>query len=109
MRPHISKILRKNHTPWELKLWGLLRNKKLAGLKFRRQFKIGPYIVDFCCLEKKLIIELDGGHHNLDTVIPKDDKRDRFLKQLGFSVLRFWNNELDSNPEGVTEAILRYS
>ena len=102
----LARILRKNQTPYESKLWCLLRDKRLEGLKFRRQYPIGIYIVDFCCFEKKLIIELDGGHHNQNEQIKNDQKRDQYLINQGYKILRFWNNDLDNNIEGVIEKIL---
>jgi len=76
-------------------LWKLLRARQFSGYKFRRQLPIGPYIVDFCCLEQKLVIELDGGQHTIST--QQDQNRDRFLNGEGFKVLRFWNNDLLEN------------
>lgn len=76
-------------------------------MKFRRQFKIGNYIVDFCCLEKKLIIELDGSQHTIKQNIIQDKKRQEFLENLGYKVLRFWNNEIDENPDGVIQKIIQ--
>ncbi len=92
------KQLRKQSTPEEYKLWFLLKNKNL-GVKFRRQHGIGPYIVDFYCKEKNLIIELDGSQHleNQDY----DKERSNYLNVLGLKVLRFWNNEINTNMEGV--------
>ena len=106
MKNNIIKILRKNPTPWESKLWYHLRNRNLDRVKFRRQFKIDKYIVDFCCLEKKLIIELDGGHHNENDNIIRDQQRKKYLENHGYKVLRFWNNEVDNNLEGVIDKIL---
>ena len=88
---HVTRKLRRNQTPWEGKLWQVLRNRGIAGMKFRRQFKIDKYVVDFCCLEKKLIIELDGGHHGEEQNIILDKKREVTLKSLGYKILRFWN------------------
>ncbi|HLC17973.1 MAG TPA: DUF559 domain-containing protein [Thermodesulfobacteriota bacterium] len=99
----ISKNLRKNATEAENLLWRYLRSKQLEGLKFRRQEPVSDYIVDFVCFEKRIIIEVDGGQHALDK--DRDDKRDRWLKEQGFKVLRFWNNEVLGNIEGVFETI----
>ena len=82
-----------------------MRAKRFANLKFRRQYPINNYIVDFCCPAKKLIIELDGGGHNEDTQIKKDQARDTFFKNQGFKVLRVWNTELIDNQDGVLEKI----
>ena len=102
----IARRLRRRQTPWELKLWRLLRSRNLENLKFRRQYPIGTYIVDFCCFDKKLIIELDGGDHNKKEQRINDEIRDKYLINSGFKVLRIWNNELDINPAGVIERIL---
>jgi len=98
-----AKSLRKNQTDVEQLLWRQLRNRQLCQQKFRRQFPVDPYIVDFVCLELKLIIELDGGQHA--DQIHYDDKRSLFLGQRGFKVLRFWNNDVIENMEGVLEVI----
>jgi leucyl-tRNA synthetase len=96
------KQLRKEATPEEHKLWFLLRNKNL-GFKFRRQHGVGPYVVDFYCKEKNLIIELDGAQHM--EAKEYDEERDNYLSALGFKVLRFWNNEININTEAVLEKI----
>lgn len=101
-----SKELRKNMTDAENLLWYYLRDKQLAGLKFRRQEAIDRYIADFVCYEKKLIIELDGGQHNEDENIKKDAVRQNYLEKNGFKILRFWNNEIFENMEGVLTTIL---
>lgn len=103
-----SRILRKKETPWESKLWLYLRNGYL-GKKFKRQVRIGQYIVDFCCAKDKLIIELEGGHHN-DIMQRKNDYvRERFLENEGYKVIKFWNIDIDKNIEGVLEEILNYN
>ncbi len=106
MKTHISRVLRKNQTPWEGRLWRALRNRQVYGLKFRRQYKIGRYIVDFCCIKKKLVIELDGGHHNEQRQMIIDQDRQQYLERQEFTVLRFWNNDVDENLEGVVQKIL---
>ncbi|MDI1276937.1 endonuclease domain-containing protein [Methylobacter sp.] len=98
-----ARSLRKDQTDAERLLWQKLRNRQLLGVKFRRQFPIEPYIADFVCLELKLIIELDGSQH-FDK-IAYDHERTDFLKQRGFKVLRFWNNDAFKNTEGVLESI----
>ncbi|MCH7734727.1 MAG: endonuclease domain-containing protein [Chloroflexi bacterium] len=98
-----ARALRRNQTEAERNMWSRLRARRLLGLKFRRQQRLGPYIVDFCCLEIKLVIEIDGGQHNFDT--NSDLKRSNFLKQEGYSVLRFWNDEIFTNSDGVLERI----
>lgn len=97
----IARKLRKNQTPQEAKLWNILRNHQLHNLEFRRQHPIGEYIVDFICRPKKLIIELDGGQHNCPENIEYDKKRTEYLKSRGYHVLRFWNNDVDCNIDGV--------
>ena len=99
----IAKDLRKRSTEAEKLVWYRLRLKQLNGNKFRRQEPIGNYIVDFVCYEKKIVIELDGGQHAIEK--RKDDERDGWLKGQGFKVLRFWDNEVLKNIEGVMEVI----
>jgi very-short-patch-repair endonuclease len=91
------KVLRNESTPQEMLLWNQLRSSKL-GYKFRRQASIGNYIVDFYCPEKRVVIELDGSQHIENK---KDILRDQVLKSLDCKVLRFWNNEINNNMEGV--------
>ncbi len=95
--------MRKNSTVAEGILWRHLRAKKLEGLKFRRPQPLGKFIVDFINFEKRVIIELDGGQHAEETL--KDIERDEVLEADGFTVLRFWNNEIFENLEGVLEVI----
>jgi very-short-patch-repair endonuclease len=95
--------LRKELTPAERKLWALIRNDQL-GVNFRRQHAIGNYIPDFVCIEQKLIIELDGSQH-LEQV-KYDEERTKYLNSLGYKVIRFWNNEVTNNIDGVILAIL---
>ena len=101
-----AKILRKNMTSQERKLWQLLRNNAMNGLKFRRQVPIGNYVADFVCEWKNLIIELDGGQHNDNAIIIKDNEKTKYFNSLGYKVLRFWNTEIDNNIEIVCEIIL---
>jgi len=89
-----AKKLRKQSTPMEIKLWNCLRSRRFLGLKFRRQCPLGSYIVDFICIEQKLIIEIDGGQHNEEKQLNYDKSRTEFFNSLGYSVLRFWNNEV---------------
>ena len=79
-----------------------LRNRQFAGTKFRRQIPVGPYIADFACYEARLIVEADGGQH-ADSA--SDAERDAWFKAQGFRTLRFWNNDILTNPEGVATAI----
>ena len=98
-----AKSLRSNLTDAEQKLWYHLRAHRFMGRKFKRQKPIGRYVVDFVCLEEKLIIELDGGQHAGNTEY--DHERDSWLRSQGYTVLRFWNNELMNEMEGVLEKI----
>jgi very-short-patch-repair endonuclease len=98
----IAQELRKNSPDTEKYLWKYLRGKQLEGFKFRRQHLIGRYIVDFVDLEKKVIIEVDGGQHLKKK---KDKLRDKWLEEQGYQVLRFWDNEVLKNIESVLEAI----
>jgi len=101
-----ARSLRTNQTKAENSIWKLVRTKQVKGLKFRRQHPIPPYIVDFICIEKKLIVELDGGQH-ADT-IEYDENRTTFLESKGFTVIRFWNNEVLDNIDGLYEVLLTY-
>ena len=98
-----AQTLRESQTDAEGLLWHYLRDKQLDGHKFRRQQPIGPYIVDFACMPQKLLIELDGGQHAEQHTY--DQKRDEFLRQQGYKILRFWNNEIFENCFGVLENI----
>jgi len=100
----LARNLRANQTDAEKLLWQHLRSKQLAGTKFRRQQPIGNYIVDFISFDKKLIIELDGGQHAINT--GKDQVRDGWLTGQGFKLLRFWNNDVLRNIESVLETIM---
>ena len=100
-----SRDLRKNLTGAEQKLWQKLRKKQIDGNKFRRQFVLGNYIVDFICLDKRLIIEVDGGQH-MDNV-SYDLQRDEWLNNQNFKVLRFWNNQVLNEIDSVLEVIVK--
>jgi len=100
-----SRDLRKNLTDAEQKLWQKLRKKQINGNKFRRQFVLGNYIVDFICLDKRLIIEIDGGQHMENANY--DLKRDEWLKSQNFKVLRFWNNQVLNEIDSVLEVIVK--
>ena len=100
-----ARTLRKNSTPWERKLWSFLKSSKFYGFKFRRQFPIGNFIADFACIKAKLVIELDGGQHSDEINRKYDAGRDLFFKNEGYHILRIWNNELESNIEGVGQKI----
>ena len=103
-----ARKLRKNMTPQEQKLWYYLRNRFINNYRFRRQFPIGEYIVDFICREKRLVIEIDGSQHNEVGNIKYDEERTKFLEKEGYKVIRFWNNEIDNNIEGIIEEILKF-
>lgn len=96
----LRKKLRKESTPQEIILWSRLRRKHFSW-RFRRQHSIGNYVVDFYCSEKKLIIELDGYQHKEKEQSRHDKTRALFLKELNMKVLRFWNDEINNNLEGV--------
>jgi very-short-patch-repair endonuclease len=93
--------LRKAATDAERKLWAILRNRQIDGAKFRFQHTIEPFIVDFACIEAMLIVEMDGSQHTEAL----DAGRTQFLESEGYRVVRFWNNEVLLNPEGVVEVI----
>ena len=99
----MARKLRRDQTDAERKLWFRLRDRRLNGLKFRRQMPVRLYIVDFCCESARLIVELDGGHHSLRSA--QDAKRTADLEAYGYLVLRFWNNDVLSNIGGVLETI----
>jgi very-short-patch-repair endonuclease len=98
----VARRLRKHSTDTKGHLWRHLRDRQIEGFKFRRQQPVGTYVVDFVNLEKKVVIELDGGRHTLH---PGDRIRDEWLQAEGYKVLRFWDNQVFSNLEGVLETI----
>ncbi|MGH8702258.1 MAG: endonuclease domain-containing protein [Burkholderiales bacterium] len=98
-----ARRLRKHPTDAERLLWRHLRLRQLGGYKFRRQQSLGPYIVDFVCLEKRLIVEVDGGQHAEQA--EEDAQRTAWLEAEGFRVLRFWNTEVLQDTKAVQEAI----
>lgn len=102
LRSH-AKRMRSEQTPAEHRLWQLLRAKRLAGYKFKRQLPLDGYIVDFACLKQRLIVEADGGQHSESK---RDVRRDAYLESQGFRILRFWNNDIFNNEEGVLASIL---
>ena len=99
---NVARALRRNATDAERILWRLLRDRRFNGVKFRRQVPIGPFVADFASIERRLVVELDGGQHAESLY---DAARDRFLGANGWRVLRIWNNEVMSNREGVWESI----
>jgi very-short-patch-repair endonuclease len=88
----------------ELKIWSALRGKQIEASRFRRQHPIGPYIADFACVENKVVIELDGGQHQEQ--VSYDERRTAFMQAQGWRVLRFWNNDVLSNLEGVLARVV---
>jgi very-short-patch-repair endonuclease len=98
----VARKLRKYSTDTEGYLWRYLRDRQIEDFKFRRQQPLGSYVVDFVNLERKVVIELDGGQHALN---PGDRIRDEWLRAEGFKVLRFWDNQVFSNLEGVLDTI----
>ncbi len=98
-----ARELRREMTDAERLLWSRLRRRQMFGDKFRRQQPLGPYIVDFVCLDKRLIVELDGGQHAEQQEY--DAERTRWLEEQGFRVLRFWNNQVFDEPESVLRVI----
>ena len=101
----LSQNLRNNMTKQEIILWQHIKQRQICGVKFRRQQIIGNYICDFVSFEKKIIIELDGGQHNYEIQEKKDIIRDNFLESQGFTILRFWNNDITENIAGVIAKI----
>jgi len=99
----LARGLRRRQTDSERVLWWQLRDRQLHHAKFRRQHPIGPYIVDFCCPEHGLVVELDGGHHAAQ--VQADARRTAFLRQRGYRVLRFWDHDVLGNREAVLQAI----
>ncbi|MEO3430819.1 DUF559 domain-containing protein [Pelagibius sp. CAU 1746] len=98
-----ARQLRGNMTEAEQRLWSVLRRRQLDGLRFRRQVPLGRFIVDFACYEARIVAELDGGQHTESEV--EDAARNQWLEDRGFRVLRFWNDEIFENLEGVLEVI----
>jgi very-short-patch-repair endonuclease len=99
-----ARALRRRQTDAERRLWSRLRDRRLLGAKFVRQMPIGPYVVDFCCREARLIVELDGGQHAGRAAY--DAARTALLRRFGYRVLRFWDNDTLTNTAGVLEGIV---
>jgi very-short-patch-repair endonuclease len=100
----VARKLRKEPTPAETKLWAYLRGGKLNGVSFRRQHALSNFIVDFVSIKKKLVIELDGSQHLEQEQY--DHERSKYLKSQGYKVIRFWNNQVMSDIDGVLRAIV---
>jgi len=96
-----ARHLRRNMTDAEREIWHHLRNRAFMGYKFRRQHPVGPYIVDFACPARRLVVELDGGQH--DAAV--DAERTRYLERCGYRLLRFWNNDVFKQQDAVLAAI----
>ncbi|TKS53784.1 endonuclease domain-containing protein [Luteimonas yindakuii] len=105
IRGKLPRALRNRPTDAEHRLWQYLRGRQLAGCKFRRQHPFGDYIVDFACLDRRVVVELDGGQHAERQAY--DLARTLFLEKAGFRVLRFWNHDVFDNPSGIIEVIMR--
>ncbi|HUO05205.1 MAG TPA: endonuclease domain-containing protein [Candidatus Binataceae bacterium] len=103
-----ARALRAASTDAERKLWANLRGRQLKGAKFRRQHPIPPYIADFFCLEARLIVELDGSQHGEEAAQQADQRRTAHLEGQDYRVLRFWNDEVLDNLEGVLERIAEF-
>ncbi|WP_342110557.1 endonuclease domain-containing protein [Methylobacterium sp. SI9] len=101
-----ARTLRRNQTSAEAKLWRVLRDRALNGLKFRRQVPIDRYVADFVCFEVKLVIEVDGATHSRHDEVARDAARTAMIEQSGFAVLRIFNADIYDNLEGVRETIL---
>jgi ring-1,2-phenylacetyl-CoA epoxidase subunit PaaD len=101
-----ARELRRNQTAAERRLWWKLRGLKEAGYKFRRQLPIDRYIVDFACLSKRFIVEVDGGTHSTDAELAHDRRREQYLRDQGFRILRVWNSEVRENIDGVMDTII---
>ncbi len=99
-----AKRFRRSQTDAERLLWFRLRDRRLEGSKFKRQVPIYQYVMDFCCSDARLIVELDGGQHGVHA--EADTARAKRLEELGYLVLRFWNNDVLNNLDGVLETIL---
>lgn len=100
-----ARSLRRNMTLEERMFWNVLRTKRFNGFKFRRQEPIGPFIVDFVCFDRKLVIELDGGYHAKTK--DYDESRSQWLESQGFRVLRFWNDDIHERLDYVKETVRR--
>ena len=105
MKTKFARKLRREQTDVEGLLWSRLRNRQVDGFKFKRQVPKGKYVVDFCCAEARLIVELDGDQHAFEDYAKRDAERTRYFEECGFSIIRFWNIDVRNNIDGVLEAI----
>ena len=101
----VARKLRQQQTDVERKLWVRMRGRRLAGLKFRRQRPLGPYVPDFVCEEAMLIVELDGSQHGEDKNAVRDLARTEYLKSMGYEVFRVWNSDVNTDIESVLSGI----
>ena len=99
----VARRLRRDQTDAEKLMWRYLRDRKCDGYKFRRQVPMGSYVVDFLCIDARLIVEIDGGQHA--EAVEKDAERMKYLESLGYLVIRFWNDEVISNIAGVFDSL----
>ncbi len=102
-----ARTVRKDMRDAERKLWSALRGRALSGYRFNRQVEIGPYIVDFLCREKKVIVEVDGATHSDAHEVSADRRRTEYLESKGYLVFRAWNNEIYGNLDGVLDGLLQ--
>ncbi len=101
-----ARDLRKTMTVPERKLWRALSDRKVSGFRFRRQHPIGLFIADFVCLERQLVVEVDGSHHALGDQIEHDKRRTQWLNVEGYRVIRFWSNDVMQSLDGVVQSIV---
>lgn len=109
MADELARRLRDNPTDAERILWAALRDFKRAGFHFRRQVRIGSYIVDFECRKARLVVELDGSQHGEEAAVMYDEQRTAFLNRRGYRVVRFWNHEVIKERTRVVDAIARFA
>ncbi|WP_146566389.1 endonuclease domain-containing protein [Posidoniimonas corsicana] len=102
-----ARALRSNQTEAERQLWSRLRKRQLCDCRFRRQFAVGPFVVDFECSERQVVVELDGGGHNTEAERQRDQRRTQYLESRGYQVLRYWNTDVTDDTDAVLEAIAR--
>jgi very-short-patch-repair endonuclease len=103
---NLARNLRRRQSDAERNLWSRLRDGRLNGIKFRRQQPVGDYIVDFISFGRKLIVEVDGGQHGEPQAVKRDQERTSYLQSKGYRVMRFWDNDVLQNVEGVMHVIL---
>jgi very-short-patch-repair endonuclease len=104
-RRAVARRLRSRTTDTEIALWKRLRGIQTEGTHFRRQVPIGPYVADFACMAARLVIELDGSQHANDVQRAKDQRRTHWFESQGYRVIRFWNNEISMNMDGVLDTV----